>query len=842
VIPAGDKSRSRTSMIKRRIRYLLLLFFLSPSPGLGQTWENQGLYGGQIPALAVDPSDRNRLFAGSWEGDGLFKSTNGGVSWVSIEGFRNQDLRAIAIDPREHLATWAVSTSSIYKSRDGGLSWEQYDPARRGGLWRSYYSLALDPSNQDVVYVGCSGFYGSDDGGILFKTTDSGHSWEQLTVKADHIPWALAVNPLNNQEVWFVTDTLSSEDGSIYRSEDGGLTWNVIETNLTPGWFEEIVINPVNPSRVYAGGENGVYRTKDGGETWEQLLPDSWCEALILDPQNPETIYAAWNLNFSKSTDGGDTWTTQDLSSEDLPLEFFSLALDPQDPDVIYGGDSNLGVFKSEDGGITWIPINQGIKANAVSCSTINPQNSGEIYSGTIAGLYRRREDGSWNLLNPRNTFSFSLDPSNSEILYAGFNWGLEKSTDGGLSWEEILSLPPYDPSRVESIAINREDAKTIYAGVFYYSGRRGTVYKSIDGGESWTKVLWTSRPINVVEIDLLNPSAIYAGSGHLKEPTLPGNLYKSVDGGENWGVTGLKEKVVNTIALNPQNSEIMYAGTSAPEDSVSAGLYKSIDEGLNWEEKSKGLPHGATVTAVRIDSSNTEIVYAATQDQGIYITLNGGEYWTLLGLSDYRSYDLLLPFLPEVNLSSHLSTFFAPAPLYAGTGSGLLQYDAAGIGMIEGMIVDCPNEQGVNEAEVRTDTGGAALSLDGYYLMMVPAGICTVTAHRSCYQTASVDDVLVSQLGITPVDFCLNPQDGISGKVTSKSEAIEGARVALKKERVKAGETSTDEDGYYEFTALEAGTYTLSVSKEGYRSAGTGKIPHDGASCVIKNFEMVKK
>jgi len=741
-------------MLNRCLRYLLLFSFLFPSSGLSQIWEDQGLYGGQIPALVVDPSDGNCLFAGSWEGDGLFKSINGGDSWENIEGFRNQDLRSISIDPQDHLTVWVVSTTYIYKSTDGGFSWKKYDPARKGKVWRNYCSLSLDSQNQGVVYVGCSGLYGSDDGGCVFKTSDSGLSWGKLNLKADHIPWAIAVNPLDHEEVWLVTDTFSNEDGSIYRSEDGGLNWKVVQTNLTPGWFEEIVINPMKPKRIYVGGENGVYRTKDGGKTWEQLIPDSWCEALILDPQNPETIYAAWNLHFSKSTDGGDTWTTQDI-----PLEFFSLALDSHNPEVIYAGESNLGVFKSEDGGINWLPINQGIKANAVFCSEIQPQNRREIYSGTIAGLYRRGGDGVWTVLNPKNTFSLSIDPSNPEILYAGFNWGLEKSTDGGISWERVLSLSRLDPCRVETIALNQRETSTLYAGVFYYSGREGAIYKSVDGGGTWVKVLSTLRPINVIEINPLSPSVIYAGSGYLESQTLPGNLYKSIDGGETWEVTGLKEKVVNAIALDPQNPEIIYAGTFVSESSTSAGLYQSIDGGLIWEEKSKGLPQGATITALKIDPYSSLIVYAATRDQGIYITLNGGEYWALLGLSDYRSYNLLLPFLLEGSLSSHLSAFFSPTPLYAGTGSGLLQYNASATGLISGMVTDTVKGRGIDGAKVITDTGGVAISVDGYYLLFSPAGVCTVTASAKGYKSSSEQGVKVIAGETTSLDFGLSPR-----------------------------------------------------------------------------------
>jgi hypothetical protein len=105
-------------MIQRWMAYLFLFLSFLSSSGFSQTWEDQGLYGGQIPTLVADPLDGNCLFAGSWEGDGLFKSINGGVTWESIEGFRNEDLCSIAIDPNDHLTIWVATISFISQSTD----------------------------------------------------------------------------------------------------------------------------------------------------------------------------------------------------------------------------------------------------------------------------------------------------------------------------------------------------------------------------------------------------------------------------------------------------------------------------------------------------------------------------------------------------------------------------------------------------------------------------------------------------------------------------------------------------------------------------------------------------
>lgn len=826
-------------MIKRCLESFLFFFFFFQTSLYSETWEDQGLSGGQIPTLAVDPGDGNCLYAGSWKGDGLFKTTNGGEQWYSVEGFRNKDLRSIVIDPKDPLTIWAVSISSLHKSIDGGKTWITFEPARKGKEWRNYFSLAIDPHNSKIVYVGCSGYSGSDRGGCLLKTEDAGRTWRQLDIKADHIPWAIALNPQSSKEVWFVTDTFSGEDGSIYQSKDGGLSWMKVETHLNPGWFEEIVINPLNPKTIYVGGENGVYRTKDGGKTWKQLQPDTWCEALILAPDNSEIIYAAWNLNLSKSSDGGDTWITYDLSSGLFPLEFLTLAINPQNHEIIYGGDSNLGVFKSVDGGATWTPVNQGIRANAVFCSEI--QVEGMVYTGTIAGLYRRDKEDKWICLNSRNTFAFKSDPSDPEILYAGFNWDLEKSLDGGVHWEKILSPSRFDPNRIETIAVHPVDTRIIYAGVFFYSAKKGEIYRSEDSGKTWVKIFRTYRPVNVIVIDPLNPLVIYAGTGYRDNPSLTGNLYRSDDGGNTWQLTSLREKVVNDIAVDPLNPEILYVGTTVSEGSTSSGLYKSIDGGRSWVEKTEGIPPGATVTSLKIVPSSS-IIYAATLNKGVYASLDSGEYWILLGLSDYITYDLLMPFLFGLKLSPPEEDLSILRPIYAGTASGFLRFNTSGVGMIEGMIINCADQKGITGAEVSTDQGGKALSLEGYFLLMVPTGICTVIASADCYHSSEVRQVAVNEFEVATVDLCILPVEGIMGKVTTQGKVVQGAMVTISEEGMKIEETYTDGEGRYGFFNLESGSYFITVTKKGYRIGISDEIIYAGNTCIIQNFELVKK
>ncbi|MCD6352771.1 MAG: hypothetical protein J7M06_00970, partial [Proteobacteria bacterium] len=442
-------------------------------------WKDLGLFGGQMHAIAVDPVAPNILFAGSYYGDGLFKSSNGGENWESVEGFRNELVCAIAFTPDNHNTIWVATAYLIYKSEDGGLNWSFYDPALDHGCYY-YYTLTIDPQDSNTVYIGTSGLDGSYDEGSIYKTTDNGETWQKTSLIADHNVWDIAVNPQNHQEIWAVTGPDWVSEGSIYRSPDGGATWIKVQTSLSEGWFDFVAINPQNSTVVFVGGKNGIFRTNDGGTTWSQLEPDRSCRALALDPENPDVVYAGWydseleDTVFSKSIDGGNSWSTHSI----YPLELLCLSVNPENSQVLYGGDGNLGVSKSNDGGENWHPVNQGIKANHVFASASSP--GGKLLIGSESGIYMKNEEGNWEGLMPFQGRAVAFSPVNENIIYAGFEWGIAKSLDSGQNWSFVF-IPSDDANRVSSITINPQDPENLFLGVFYSSGNQGEIYKSTD-------------------------------------------------------------------------------------------------------------------------------------------------------------------------------------------------------------------------------------------------------------------------------------------------------------------------------------------------------------------------
>ncbi len=744
---------------------ILLLFFLFPPLSALKAeepigWVDLGLYGGQIYTIAIDPADSNTILAGSYYGDGLFKSTDGGENWESVDGFRNKIVYSISFDPENHQVIWVATCYYIYKSEDGGRTWKSYDPALNFGPFRFYYSLAIDPEDGDTVYVGTSGPLGFYTGGGIYKTIDGGKTWQKTSLIADHNVWGLAVDPQNSKKIWAVTGPEWVSKGSIYRSDDGGTTWSKVQTGLDKGWFYSVKVNPRNSNIVFVGGEKGLFKTKNGGRTWSQLKPNSWCRGFVFDPEEPDILFISWydqendETLISKSIDGGESWVSHDI----YPLEFLCLSINPENNHILYGGDANLGVYKSNDEGRNWQAIRQGIRANQVYASAISP--SGKLLVGSEAGIFLRNGAGTWEELLNLPGISVAISPEDENIIYAGSHWGFGKSIDSGKTWSFIY-IPAEDSNKVSSIAISPQNQEVLYLGIFYASGTRGEIYKSTDGGESIKLIGTFSEPINLVKVNPKSNKVVYAGSGLFYAPEISGALYRSTDGGKNWEKTALTGKVINAIAIDPKQPNIIYAGCGGGSGFYS-GLFKSIDGGDTWEEKDFGIPEDAAIMDIEVDPDNTSILYAATHRHGIYISHNAGNYWTLLGLSDFWIYNLLIsgsnPFTSKLKLINGYKSVLSSTTIYAGSGSGILEFTGSGLGVITGTVTDAMTGLGITGATISTDTGGVALSLSGHYVMNTPAGQCTVTASMNGYQSSSIPGVLVMSGEDTTVNFILTP------------------------------------------------------------------------------------
>jgi len=353
--------------------------------------------------------------------------------------------------------------------------------------------------------------------------------------------------------------------GAVYRSADGGSTWQLVNTGLTSQSVTALAIDPVSSSTIYvSAGTNeisakgGVFKTTDGGGSWRAintgLDPDATGSVLVIDPKTPTTIYLGSDRGVFKSSDAGGEWHAANAGLS-YPIAVNALVIDPQTPTILYAATMS-GVFKTADGGTGWRALDLGL---------------GPYIGGRIA-----------------------IDVQNPNILYAAVlrtSWsigGLFKSTDGGEHWR------PINPrlADVKALSIDARMPTTLYAGDL-----REGMFKSTDGGGHWHAInagLPTLR-INALMIDPQMPSTLYAGF-------LGGGVFKSVDGGGNWQTSnaGLADLRVWAMAIDPKTPTTLYAGTySVQTYTVSLeriGVAFDLPKGFVVFQRESQSPYYATV------------------------------------------------------------------------------------------------------------------------------------------------------------------------------------------------------------------------------------------------------
>ena len=497
--------------LHRRVRLALLFALVSAAgalPGAASaqtpTWTGGGPPGGNVYAVAADPSHAGTLYAATQRG--VFKSADGGASWVF--------------------------------SGTGLL------PAR-------VQALAVDPTNPSTLFAGTLTPNGVASVGI-FKSTDAGATWRDANLGlVDPVTGAgpvdiesLAVNPRDSNVV--LAGGLFSE---IYRSGDGGTTWQAV----TFGGFSlglqtsAIVFDPATPANVYAASNLGFLRSADGGFTWSTFgnagVPFF---TLAIDPTQPLTLYAgdANSSGIWKSTDGGSHWATANVSlpgSAGSRPPVIALAVDPAHSSTVYAGTYGSGVWVSANAGASWAAAANGMRDTRVASLTVAPAQSSTVYAGTYGGGVYESVDGaqSWvkanNGLNAAVVSAVLVDPSASGVVYAATSDGVSVSSDAGGDWRDSGSGLP--PVTVPALALVGGGSPRLLAGT-----RGSGLYQSSDHGSTWTSAEsgLNDSYISSLAIDPSSPTTLYAGTAHPFTGSNSERVFKSTDGGATWTQTSL--------------------------------------------------------------------------------------------------------------------------------------------------------------------------------------------------------------------------------------------------------------------------------------------------------------
>lgn len=366
------------------------------------------------------------------------------------------------------------------------------------------------------------------------------------------------------------------------------------------------VINDVQTNHIIAG-------TFASGIPWPSATN---INALAIDPINTQTLYAG-TYDYGgvlKSTDGGTTWTAFNVGFASDTYRVLSLAIDPTNTQIVYAGTSDHGgVLESIDGGITWSAINDGLNPSPYSVLSlaINPANTQIVYAGTDGGVYKTSNgDASWTQVNSEHVNTLAINPMDSQIVYAGSISGrIFKSIDGGINWttsyigitpSECPPSPPggsmtcwrYDPvpPDIFSLAQDPVDSRIVYAGTTL------GIYKTTDGGTSWTTMNGglTGGYVQSLAIDPTRNQTVYAGT--------PGGIFKTTNGGATWRAIHSGVTDIFSLAIDPINGQTVYAGT--PD-----GVFKLTN--------SPGVPDAPIIGTATADDGQATVAFSLPADDG---------------------------------------------------------------------------------------------------------------------------------------------------------------------------------------------------------------------------------
>ena len=647
----------------------------------GANWENvsDGFFGGSVGAVAVSEWDPNVVYVGLGEktvrgnvspGDGLWKSTDAGDSWVKLGLADSQHISRIRIHPKNPDLIYVAAMGhlfgpnemrGVYRSRDGGETFEKvlYVNEHAGAV-----DLVMDPTNPRVLYASIWRVrrtpYSLESGGEgsgLWKSVDGGDSWTLLS-ENDGFPGAplgiigIAVSPTDNDNLYAIVE---AADGGVLRSRDGGESWARVseDRNLRQrAWYySRIYADPADAESVYVLNVR-FHHSKDGGKSFATIAtPHGDNHDLWIDPADPLRMIESNDGGANVSYDRGATWSTQ---SNQPTAQMYRVSTDSAFPYRLLGGQQDNSAVRirtrSARGGVIgprdWEPTAGGESGHIVA----KPDDPDIVVGGSYGGFLRVIDHRTgiqrsidvwpdnpmgWAAADLRHRFQWNFPIAFSQhdpdVLFVAAE-RVFRSDDLGRSWTAISDdLTRNDETRMGSSGgpITKDNTSieyygTVFAlaesqhevGVMWAGSDDGLVQLTRDGGESWTDVTPRRMPewaqINSIEIDPHEPGGAYVAATRYKSDDFEPILFKTSDWGARW--TRIDRGIPRThftrvVRADPVRRGLLYAGTEF-------GLYHSLDDGRNWAPLQLDLPLvPVTDLAIRDDD-----LIAATQGRGYWV------------------------------------------------------------------------------------------------------------------------------------------------------------------------------------------------------------------------------
>ncbi|HET9682448.1 MAG TPA: hypothetical protein VFP19_10450, partial [Candidatus Limnocylindrales bacterium] len=610
-----------------------------------------------VGAVAVSPSNPDIVYLGMGEvqlrgnvmqGDGVYRSSDGGKSWVHLGLGDTHAIGRIRIDPSNPDVAYVAALGhpygpnaerGVFRTRDGGKSWQKvlFRSDRAGAV-----DLCLDPRNPRVLYAATWDVYrtpwllwSGGEGSGLFRSADGGETWTELTRKPG-LPRAVvgkiavAVSGADSARVFALVE---AEDGGLFRSDDAGETWTKVndsrDLRQRAFYFSRIYADPVDRDGVYVLNYL-FHRSTDGGRTFEVIdAPHADHHDLWIDPVNPARMINSNDGGANVTVNGGRTWTSQRYptaqfyhvaTTRDVPYHVCGAQQDNgtmcvpsgqashlHDPDGIVG-DWFYSVGGNESGYIAPHPADPNIfySGGQEAYLTRYDRRTGEArdiqpfpryYSGQSAGSVPER----WQW-----TFPIAVSPIDPKVLYVG-SQHLWRSVNEGQSWERISpDLTRADPKTMGDSGgpiTKDQNGPEFYATIFtiapspkdrdliWVGSDDGRVHVTRDGGKTWANVTPADMPeftrVSLIDASPHAPGAAYmAGKRYQLDDRAP-YVWKTSDYGRTWTkiTSGIgHDDFVHAVREDPVRKGLLYAGTEH-------GVYVSFDDGARWQALRLNLP-----------------------------------------------------------------------------------------------------------------------------------------------------------------------------------------------------------------------------------------------------------
>lgn len=663
----------------------------------GLKWRNIGPFrGGRSVTSTGVVGEPHTYYMGS-TGGGVWKTTDDGITWRNISDgfFKTGSVGSIAVaesDPNvvivgmgEHAARGVMTSmgDGVYKSTDAGKTWKHI------GLDYSRHisDVIIHPTNPDLIYITAQGAqYGPSEDRGIYRSVNGGESWEKILYVDDRTgPSSLSMD-MNNPRILYAAMWQHSrypwimnsggEKSGLYKSTDGGTTWNKMKTGLPKDFGKAgISVSRANSERVYAvieaeGKKAGVYRSDNAGKKWQQINSDrvnitrSWYYMEIFaDTQNEDVLYVLnapvmksidggksfsnipvphgdnhdlWinpsdNQNLINSNDGGanisfnggKSWSTQ---QNQPTAQFYRVIADNQVPYHVYGGqqdNSAIGIAsRTKDGGIDWKDW-YSVAGGESAFLAFDPDNPETVYGGTYQGNISKweRASGDQKPIKQYPEIGLSIAPKDSKYRY---------------NWNAPIITSPHDRNTIYHVG--NVVFKTTDSGITWTAispdltkdekekhGPGGAPYTNeAAGGENYNTLM------SLVESQH-EQGVLYAGSDD-------GLVHVTRNGGASWeNITpkGISDGIVNSIDVSEHDPATAYITVMRYKSmDLNPYIFKTTDYGQSWSKIVNGITGEHTfVRVVRADKKQKGLLYAGTET-GLFVSFNDGANWQELQLN----------------------------------------------------------------------------------------------------------------------------------------------------------------------------------------------------------------